>query len=212
MKRDGRSVSRAALEAQMRAVAYERMKEGESPAAVSASFGRHRVWAYKLRSKFKGRGKGKRAVQSTRASGRPPELDATQQRQVFCWINGKNQMQHGFAFVLWARQIARDLIGREFAVKLSLASVGTLLAKLRLTVQKQLQRTYQRDPEAVGKGQKTTYPQIERKARKEGAEIYFWDESGFRAYAVPGMTWSAKSQAPVVTVPGQRKASVQHQR
>jgi transposase len=205
MKRDGRSVSRAALE-EMRAVAYERMKEGESPAAVSASFGMHRGWAYKLRAKSKGRGKGKRALQSRRASGRPPKLDAAQQRQVFRWINGKNPMQHGFAFALWTRQIVRDLIVREFDVKLSLASVGTLLAKLGLTVQKPLQRAYQRDPEAVEKWQKTTYPQIERKARKEGAEIYFWDESGFRADAVQGMTWSAKGQTPVLTVPGQRQS------
>lgn len=205
MKRDGRTVSRAALE-EMRAVAYERMREGEPPAEVSASFGMHRGWAYKLRSKARGRGKGKRALQSTRGSGRPPKLNATQQRQVFRWINGKNPMQHGFEFALWTRQIVRDLIEREFGVRLSLASVGTLLAKLGLTVQKPLQRAYQRDAEAVEQWQKTTFPEIARKAKKEGAEIYFWDESGFRADAVQGMTWSAKGQTPVVTVPGQRQS------
>lgn len=205
MRRDGRTVPRAALE-EMRAVAYERMKEGERPAEVSASFGMHRGWAYKLRSKAKGRGNGKRALQSTRGSGRPPKLNATQQRRVFRWINGKNPMQHGFEFALWTRQIVRDLIEREFSVKLSLSSVGSLLAKLGLTVQKPLQRAYQRDPEAVEQWKKVTYPDIERKARKEGADIYFWDESGFRADAVQGMTWGAKGQTPVVTVPGQRQS------
>jgi transposase len=205
MRRDGRTVSRAALE-EMRAVAYERMKEGESPAEVSASFGMHRGWAYKLRSKAKGRGNGKRVLKSSRGSGRPPKLDAVQQRQVFRWINGKNPMQHGFEFALWTRQIVRDLIEREFSVRLSLASVGSLLAKLGLTVQKPLQRAYQRDPEAVQRWQKVTYPDIERKAKKEGADIYFWDESGFRADAVQGMTWSAKGQTPIVTVPGQRQS------
>lgn len=43
MKRDGRTVSRAALE-EMRLTALERMKEGESPAEVAASFGLHRGW------------------------------------------------------------------------------------------------------------------------------------------------------------------------
>jgi transposase len=198
-------VSHSALE-EMRAVAYERMCEGEPPAEVSASFGMHRSWAYKLRSKAKGRGKGKRALQSTRGSGRPPKLNATQQLQVFRWINGKNPMQHGFEFALWTRQIVRDLIEREFGVRLSLASVGALLAKLGLTVQKPLQRAYQRDAEAVEQWQKITFPQIARKAKKEGAEIYFWDESGFRADAVQGTTWSAKGQTPVVTVPGQRQS------
>ena len=205
MKRDGRAVSRAALE-EMRFVAYPRLQEGESPAEVSASFGMHRGWAYKLRSKAKGRGNGKRALHSTRGSGRPPKLNAAQQRQVFRWINGKNPMQYGFEFALWTRLIVRDLIEREFSVKLSLTSVGTLLAKLGLTVQKPLKRAYQRDPEAVEQWQKVTYPGIERKAKKEGAEIYFWDESGFRADAVHGMTWSAKGQTPVVTAPGQRQS------
>ncbi|MBS0213376.1 MAG: transposase, partial [Proteobacteria bacterium] len=46
----------------MRFIALERMAEGESPAAVSASFGLHRTWAYKVRAKARGRGKGARAV------------------------------------------------------------------------------------------------------------------------------------------------------
>ena len=45
-KRDGRTVSRAALE-EMRLMALERMREGESPAKVAASFGLNRGWAYK---------------------------------------------------------------------------------------------------------------------------------------------------------------------
>ncbi len=151
---------------EMRAVAYERMKEGESPAEVSTSFGIHLSWAYKLRTKAKGRGNDKRALKSTRGSGRPAKLDAAQQLQVFRWINGKNPMQYGFEFPLWTRQIARDLIEREFSVKLSLASVGSLLAKLGLTAQKPLQHAYQRDPEAVERWQKVTYPDIERKAKK----------------------------------------------
>nr|WP_256724134.1 helix-turn-helix domain-containing protein [Xanthomonas oryzae] len=47
MKRDGRLVSRAALE-EMRLMALQRMGEGESPAKVAASFGLHRGWAYKV--------------------------------------------------------------------------------------------------------------------------------------------------------------------
>ncbi|OLK79026.1 hypothetical protein IXO1221_16295, partial [Xanthomonas oryzae pv. oryzae] len=40
-KRDGRLVSRAALE-EMRLMALQRMGEGESPAEVASSFGLHR--------------------------------------------------------------------------------------------------------------------------------------------------------------------------
>ncbi|MBS0193080.1 MAG: IS630 family transposase [Proteobacteria bacterium] len=202
MKRDGRTVSRAALE-EMRMVALERMREGESPADVSASFGLHRGWAYKVLARAKGR--GKRALQSRKGTGRPRTLTPAQERQVFGWINGRNPRQYGFDFGLWTRQIVRELIGKKFGVQLSLASVGALLARLGLTPQKPLQQAYQRDPEAVACWQQETYPAIARQAKREKAEVYFWDESGFRADAVQGKTWGVKGRTPVVAVPGQRQ-------
>ncbi len=204
MKRDGRTVSRSALE-EMRLMALERMNEGESPAAVAASFGLHRGWAYKVLAKAKGPGRGKRALLSRKGTGRPRALTATQERQVFRWINGKNPRQYGFDFALWTRQLVRELVERQFGVRLSLASIGALLARVGLTPQKPLQQAYQRDPGAVAQWQIATFPAIERQAKREKAEIYFWDESGFRADAVQGRTWSAKGQTPVVSVPGQRQ-------
>ena len=80
-----------------------------------------------------------------------------------------------------------------------------MLARVGLTPQKPLQRAYQRDPEAIARWQWETYPAIARQAKRDKADIYFWDESGFRADAVQGTTWGAKGQTPVVSVPGQRQ-------
>lgn len=204
MKRDGRTLSRETLEA-MRLMALERMTEGESAAEVSASFGLHRTWAYKVRAKARGRGNGARALRLRKGTGRPRKLNAAQERQVFRWINGKNPMQYGFDFGLWTRQIARELIAQRFGVTLSLASVGAVLARVGLTPQKPLQRAYQRDPEAIERWQRETYPAIARQAKRDNADIYFWDESGFRADSVHGRTWGAKGHTPVVSVPGQRQ-------
>jgi len=187
----------------MRMMALERMNEGESPAEVAATFGLHRGWSYKVLAKAKGR--GKRALRSTKGTGRPRTLTAAQERQVFAWVNGKNPQQYGFDFGLWTRQIVRELVVQKFGVGLSLASIGALLARIGLTPQKPLQQAYQRDPVAVARWQKETYPAIVRTAKRQKAEIYFWDESGFRADAVQGKTWSAKGQTPVVKVPGQRQ-------
>lgn len=205
MKRDGRTLAHNVLE-EMRMLAVQRMREGESPAAVAASFGMNRTWAYKCRAAASGRGKGLRALRSTKATGRPRSLSPKQERQVFRWVNGNNPQQYGFDFGLWTRQIVRELLTQRFGVTLSLASIGALLARLGLTPQKPLQRAYQRDPEAVQRWVKDTYPSIARQARREKAEIFFWDESGFRADAVHGKTWAAKGQTPVVQRPGQRQS------
>ena len=70
MKRDGRTLDHQTLE-EMRRMAVERVREGERPAAVMASFGLHRTVIYKWLNAAAGRGRGLRALRSTRATGRP---------------------------------------------------------------------------------------------------------------------------------------------
>ena len=47
-----------------------------------------------------------------------------------------------------------------------------------LTPQKPLQRAYQRDPEAIACWPRETYPAIARQAKRDKADVYFWDEFG----------------------------------
>ena len=205
MQRDGRSLAHNTLE-EMRILAVQRMAGGEHPDDVAASFGMHRSWAYKIRAQSRGRGHGVRALRSSKGTGRPRKLTRAQEQQVLRWINGKNPMQYGFDFSLWTRNLVRELVQREFGVTLSLASIGTMLARLNLTPQKPLQRAYQRNPEAIARWQHDTYPAIARQARKENAEIFFWDESGFRADSVHGRTWAPCGETPIVERPGERQS------
>ncbi|MHB1699623.1 MAG: IS630 family transposase [Acidobacteriaceae bacterium] len=205
MKRDGRKMDHRTLE-EIRKMAVERVHEGEHPGTVIASYGFHRSVIYRWLKAANGRGRGLKALVARKGTGRPRKLTAAQERQVFRWINGKNPMQYGFDFGLWTRQIVRELVAMKFDVSLSLASVGSLLARLGLTAQKPLQRAYQRDPEAIERWQRETYPAIASRAKQEGAEIHFRDESGFRADGVQGKTWAPVGQTPVVNVPGQRQS------
>lgn len=205
MKRDGRRLDHRTLE-EIRKMAVERVREGERPSAVIAGYGFHRCVIYRWLKQARGRGKGLKALTARPATGRPRTLTRPQERQVFRWINGKNPMQYGFDFGLWTRSIVQALIARKFKIRLSLASVGSLLARLGLTPQKPLQRAYQRDPQAIERWQRETYPALVRQAKRDTADIHFWDESGFRADSVQGKTWAKKGQTPVVHVPGQRQA------
>jgi hypothetical protein len=92
---------------------------------------------------------------------------------------------------------------------LGLTAIGELLARLAAEA---LQRAYQRDPEAIERWRRLSYPAIARQARTEGGEVFFWDESGFRADAVHRRTWSVKGQTPVVARRGNGNRSVRHRR
>jgi len=205
MKRDGRSLDRQTQEA-IRLMAIERIREGERPAEVIEAYGFNRTTIYKwIKASFRP-GVGIKALRSTKATGRPRSLTPRQEQQVFRWINGRDPRQFGLDFGLWTRAVVAELIEKKFGVNLGLTAVGELLARLGLTPQKPLQRAYQRDPQAIERWQRETYPAIARQAKAEGAEVFFWDESGFRADTVHGKTWGVRGQTPVVERPGQRQS------
>jgi len=189
-------------------MAVERVWEGEDPSEVIASYGFCRTTIYKWLRAVEGKRKGSKldALRSRKGTGRPPKLTISQEQQVFRWINGKDPRQHGFDFGLWTRRVVSDLVAKRFGIQLSLASVGKVLAKVGLTPQKPLARAYERDPEAIEAWKRETYPSIATAAKRNEAEIYFWDESGFRADAVQGTTWGVKGETPVINVPGKRQS------
>jgi len=89
-------------------------------------------------------------------------------------------------------------------VRLSLTSIGRLLAQLGLTCQKPLFRAYQQNPSLVEQWLTKEYPRIRAMAKREGAEIFFEDESGVRSDFHSGTTWAPRGKTPVVRVTGQR--------
>jgi transposase len=205
MKRDGRTLDHQTLET-IRLMAIERVREGERPSEVIEAYGFNRTTIYKWINTAFGSRAGISALRSTKATGRPRSLTPAQERRVFRWINGRDPRQYGLDFGLWTRSVVAKLIEKKFRVHLGVSAVGELLARLGLTPQKPLQRAYQRDPQAIQKWQLETYPAIARRAKVQGAQVFFWDESGFRADTVHGKTWGVRGQTPVVERPGQRQS------
>ncbi len=206
MKRDGRTFDHKTLEA-IRMMAVERVREGESPSQVIAAYGFCRTTIYKWLRKTDGRGRGMRTLRSSpKRGGRSGKLACGQERQIYRCIHGHDPRRYGFDCGLWTRKIVGELIAQRFGVRFSLPGIGKLLSKLRLTPQKPLTRAYERDPKAIEEWQRTTWPKLARRAKRRGAEIYFWDESGFRADAVQGRTWGAMAQTPIVAIPGKRQS------
>jgi transposase len=205
MKRDGRTLDHKTLE-EIRRMAVERLREGERPSVVIGSYGFCRTTIYKWIGKAKGRGHGLQALRSRKGTGRPRKLTVKQEQQVLRWVNAKDPRQYGFDFGLWTRGVVGELITNKYGIELSLASVGQLLARLGLTPQKPLQRAYERDPAAIDAWKIDVYPSLAARAKRCGAEIYFWDESGFRGNAVQGRTWGVKGRTPVIAVPGTRQS------
>lgn len=198
---DGRKIDHKTRE-QIRIMAVERVEAGESPEEVIAALGFHRSCIYEWLAKY--REGGKEALKTRKISGRPPKLSGRQLKKVYELVTLKSPRQLKFEFALWTRDMVRELIRRQFGVKMNVTTVGRLLRKLGLSPQRPLRRAYQQDPEAVERWKKEEYPRIRREAKRAGATIYFGDEASVRSDYHSGTTWAPVGQTPTVEVTGAR--------
>jgi transposase len=180
----------------------DQIEQGAHPDDVAAGLGMTRAAVYGWLAKY--REGGLEALKARPVPGRPPTLSGVQLQRVSTLVVGNDPRQLPFAFALWTRAMVRELIGREFAVRLSEVSVGRLLRTLGLSPQRPRYRAAQQNPEAVTRWKAETYPQLRREAAEVGATIDFVDEAGVRSDDHAGTTWAPVGRTPVVAATGDR--------
>ncbi len=201
MKVDGRKLNHSQLEA-IRFAAVKAVQAGASPTAVAREMGLYTnrvfVWLAAYRAG------GWDALRARKASGRPKRVTGAQMKWIYNTVTSKNPTQLQFPFALWTRGMIRALIWRKYRTKLSLVSVGRLLAQMGLTCQKPLSRAFEQDATLVKAWVEREFPKLQALAKKERAVIFFSDESGVRSDFHAGTTWGLRGQTPVVRHTGKR--------
>lgn len=200
-KHDGRKLKHEVL-TELRKRAVEQVQAGESPEAVIRTMGFCRACIYNWLAMY--RAGGWDALDARKRGGRPKKLNGRMIAWVYRVVTTGDPRQHKFDFALWTRSAIATLIARRYNIHLSVNSVGRLLAQLGITPQKPLWRAEQQDPNRVRKWVEDKYPEIAERARKAGAEVWFYDESGLRSDYHAGTTWSKRGQTPVVHSTGAR--------
>lgn len=198
---DGRKLDHKTLEV-LRMRAIEQVAAGAHPEQVAVTLGFHKNTVYGWLAKA--REGGKDALKAKAVPGRPPRLSATQISRLYGFIAGVDPRQLSFEFALWTREMVREVIVREFGVKLSVVSVGRLLRTMGMSPQRPLHRAYQQNPDAVQAWKVEQFPAIRAEAKKAGATVYFADEAGIRSDYHAGTTWAPVGQTPVVANTGAR--------
>jgi transposase len=148
---------------------------------------------------------GEKALQARRR-GRPPEtrLNAQQTAATIRLIVGRCPDQLHLPFALWTREAVQQLLEKKFGAELSVWTVGRYLKRWGLTPQKPLHRAFEQDPEAVRRWLQEEYPAIRRRAKREGAEIHWADETGLRSDHHVGRSYGLRGRTPVIPGTGQR--------
>jgi transposase len=198
---DGRKLDHKTLE-QLRIRAVRQIEQGAHPEEIAQALGMTRAAVYGWLANY--REGGLEALKARPVPGRPPTLSGSQLQRIYTLVVGNDPRQLQFTFALWTRAMVRELIGREFAVRLSEVSVGRLLRKLGLSPQRPLYRAYQQNPEAVARWKQEEYPAIRAQAARVGATSTSSTRPGVRSDYHAGTTWAPIGQTPVVAATGDR--------
>ena len=200
-KKDGRAIPHAVRE-EIRKRAVSRVLAGESPAAVIEALGFHRSCIYDWLEQY--RRYGEDGLETKPIPGRPRKFDEALWVDELRELIRTNPRQLDFNDALWTRDMIRELLQRQFRVKVSPRTVSNILKRLDITVQRPRLKAVEQDPEAVKQWLQQDWPAIRAEAKAAGAVVFFGDESNLRSDAHRGTTWGIKGETPVVPKTGRR--------
>src|SRR5215469_13764288 len=152
------------------------------------------------------RAHGPEALRTKKTRGPKSKLDDGQMSQLYRLIADCDPRQLSFGLALWTRGMVQELIFQRFGIRLSVVSVGNVLDKVVMSPQRPLYRAYEQDPEKVAEWKDKTFPQIQARAKKEGAAIFFADEASVRTSYHAGTTWAPVGKTPVVAGSGRTRS------
>lgn len=124
-------------------------------------------------------------------------LSATQEKNIQKMILDKMPDQHKLPYALWTRKAVKELVEREFGIKLAINTMGDYLRSWGYSPQKPKKKAYEQNTKAVRKWLNEEYPSINEKAKQEGAEIHWGDETGVRNNCQHGRSYAPKGKTPV---------------
>lgn len=141
-----------------------------------------------------------------RSKGQGRTLSRAQEDSIERTIIDQRPEQLKMDFFLWSRAAVGLLIEQEYGIKLHVRSVGKYLKRWGFTPQKPIRRAYEQNPQAVQAWLEGEYPGIKLRARQEGAEIHWGDETALVNTDVRGRSFAPAGKTPVaMTVGGTRQ-------
>jgi transposase len=112
-----------------------------------------------------------------------------------------NPEELGLAAPLWTRRAVADLIRKEFNLSLAVRTVGLYLERWGFTAKRPRRQSRDQGPEEVRQWLEETYPAIEARAAREGAEIHWGDEVGVAADEHPAKGYAPQGEPATLDVP-----------
>jgi transposase len=197
-KTDARKLSTDAQQ-ELRYQVIRLRKQGLKHSEISAITGISRPMCSTLWTRYQ---TGGRKALKIKKRGRPkgsyrtlsPEQEKVLQKSMY----DKCPDQLKLPFSLWTRIAVQQLMKQLWAVDMPIRTVGEYLRRWGFTPQKPLRRAYKQNPKAVKTWLNQEYPAIQKRAKKEDAEIHWGDETGLCNDSYHGRSYAPRGQTPAI--------------
>ena len=203
---DARTLPPAA-QVEKRRIAVAMREAGDTFSAIGAALGVHYMTVSMWWDRFQVGGLEALAV---RTRGPKPgvhrRLTARQEQAIQRAITDTTPDQLKLPFALWTRIAIAQLVQQRFGITLPVRTMGHYLRRWGFTAQKPIKRAYEQRPEAIAAWLQTEYPRIKRRARAQGAEIHWGDETSLSTSDPRGRGFAPKGKTPVRTIRSARRS------
>ena len=89
------------------------------------------------------------------------------------------------------------MVWQLWRIDIKIRTVGDYLERWGFTPQKPAKQAYERNPKLVQKWLDEEYPEILKRAKQDGATIYWADEAGVKNHCQHGRSYAPKGETPV---------------
>lgn len=205
-KLDARTLS-PETQYQLRRQAIRLRERGMKYWEIAEIVGITEAYACKLFQRYKRKGIEAIATKRRgRKAGEHRTLNAEQEAAIKSMIKQRTPDRYDMPYALWSRQAVQQFIKKQYGIPMPVRTVGEYLKRWGFTPQKPLKRAYEQDPKAVQQWLAHEYPKIVEKAKTEGAEIQWCDETGLRSDENRRKGYAPKGKTPVVRINVNRKS------
>jgi len=199
-KPDARSLSEESLEL-LRRQAHRLRGDGHTWIDIANLIGVHLTTVMKWSRRFDLGGAGEETLASQRRGRRFGEkrtISLVDEVLLRDEIIGKHPNQMSLPFALWNRKAVQELIKLRLGVDMPIRTVGEYLRRWGFTPQRPVKRAVEQRPELLRTWLDVSYPEIMKRAKAEGGEIYWADETAIRQDTAWVRGYAPAGQTPVV--------------
>ncbi len=205
-KIDARSISREAQQ-QLRNQAVRLRKAGRAYKEIAEIVGVHETTVCTWYKTYEREGeKGIKLKARGTKMGERRTLTPERESELLRIITDKSPDQLKMDFALWTRGAVQDLIRQKWSIEMPIRTVGEYLKRWGFTPQKPLKKAYEQKPAAVKEWLDKEYPMIKKRAKAQGAEIHWGDETGLRNDCQHGRGYAPKGKTPVLRLNAKRES------